>query len=345
MPDLNPLVSIIIPVYNSENFLSEAIHSALAQTWNHTEIIVIDDGSSDNSFSIAKKFSSDSFKIYKQNNKGASAARNLGFAVSKGDYIQYLDADDILAPDKIEKQLQLLGAQTRNYISSCSWARFSTSINKAKLIPQKVWADLSPIDWLSTALSGGGMMQTACWLTPRHLIKKAGLWNESLKKNPNDDGEFFCRVLLNSDGIKFCKLSKVYYREHNNDKRVSKIVDREAIDSLFKSHVSYEREILKVEKSQKTINAVVAKHTSFIYVYYNDFPDLALKAENRIKNLGISKLKPQGGENFLILAKIIGFKKALRLRKVLLKNTKFTGLLKVFRKIKPNGLGDMPSEK
>ena len=345
MPDFRPLVSIIIPVYNSEKFLSESIYSALAQTWKHTEIIVIDDGSSDNSFSIAQKFSSDSFKIYKQNNKGASAARNLGFSVSKGDYIQYLDADDILAPDKIEKQLQLLDDQTGSHISSCSWAKFSTSINDAKLIPQKVWADLSPIDWLSTALTGGGMMQTACWLTPRHLIEKAGSWNESLKKNPNDDGEFFCRVLLNSKGIKFCEPAKVYYREHDNEKRVSKIVDREAIESLFESHVSYEKEILKVEKSQKTINAVVAKHTSFIYVYYNDFPDLATKAENRIKNLGVSKIRPQGGENFLILARIIGFKKALGLRKILLKNNNFTGLLNIFRKIMPNGLESSPSEK
>ncbi len=68
MPDLKPLVSIIIPVYNSEKFLSESIYSALAQTWKHTEIIVIDDGSTDNSFSIAQKFASNSVKIYKQNN-------------------------------------------------------------------------------------------------------------------------------------------------------------------------------------------------------------------------------------------------------------------------------------
>ncbi len=145
-------------------------------------------------------------------------------------------------------------------------------------------------------------------------------------------------------GIKFCESAKVYYREHN-ESRVSKIVDREAIESLFQSHVSYEKEIFKVEKSQKTIDAVVAKHTSFIYVYYNDFPDLALKAEDRIKDLGITKIKPQGGINFLILARIIGFKTALGLRKVLLKNTKFTGLLNVFRKIKSNGLEDIPSVK
>jgi glycosyltransferase involved in cell wall biosynthesis len=329
----SPLVSIIIPVYNSEKFLSESIYSALAQTWKHTEIIVVDDGSTDNSFSIAQKFASNSTKIYKQKNKGACAARNFGFSLSKGDYIQYLDADDILAPDKIERQLHLLRNKTGNHISSCSWGAFNKTIEEAKLIPQKVWADLSPIDWLITALSGGGMMQTACWLTPRHLIKKAGFWNESLKKNPNDDGEFFCRVLLKSNGISFCEEAKVYYREHNNEKRVSKIDDRVAIESLFQSHVSYENEILKVEKSQKTINAVVAKHTSFIYVYYNDFPDIALKAENRIKNLGVSKIKPQGGRNFLIFARIIGFKKALGLRKILIKKFKLIGLLDVFRNI------------
>src|SRR5580698_4662849 len=96
-----PLVSIIIPSYNSENHLAETIKSALSQTWVNKEIIIIDDGSTDSSVQIAKGFESN-VKVLVQKNKGASAARNAGLKEAKGDYIQFLDSDDLLSPDKIE---------------------------------------------------------------------------------------------------------------------------------------------------------------------------------------------------------------------------------------------------
>jgi glycosyltransferase involved in cell wall biosynthesis len=86
----NPLVSIIIPVYNAASFINETINSALQQTWPNKEIIIVDDGSTDDSLILAKKFEGDIVKIFSQQNKGASAARNKGLAEAKGDYIQFL---------------------------------------------------------------------------------------------------------------------------------------------------------------------------------------------------------------------------------------------------------------
>ena len=122
---MKPLVSILIPAYNAEQWLAETLQSALAQTWQNKEIIVVNDGSTDCSASVARQFESCGVKVISQENKGASAARNRAFQEAKGDFIQYLDADDLLAPDKIERQVQLLGNEENyNCVTSGEWGRF-----------------------------------------------------------------------------------------------------------------------------------------------------------------------------------------------------------------------------
>ncbi len=103
--DMKPLVSILIPAYNAENWIASTIKSAVDQTWPNKEIIVIDDGSTDKTAEIARRFSAKNVKIVSTENRGLPAAVNYAYQLSQGDYIQELDSDDLLAPDKIEKQL------------------------------------------------------------------------------------------------------------------------------------------------------------------------------------------------------------------------------------------------
>src|SRR2546426_3283066 len=100
------LVSILIPAYNAERWIADSIKSALSQTWVKKEIIVVDDGSSDNTLEIAKTFESKTVKVIAQRNMGACGARNRALTLAQGTYIQFLDADDLLAPDKISQQLK-----------------------------------------------------------------------------------------------------------------------------------------------------------------------------------------------------------------------------------------------
>ena len=100
------LVSILIPCYNAEKWLKYTIASVLGQTWPNKEIIIVDDGSTDCSLQIAKQYESNIVKVISQKNKGGSAARNKAFEYAQGSYIQWLDSDDILAPDKIEYQMK-----------------------------------------------------------------------------------------------------------------------------------------------------------------------------------------------------------------------------------------------
>jgi glycosyltransferase involved in cell wall biosynthesis len=107
MEKKNPLVSVVIPVYNGEKYLHEAIESVLAQTYPNTEIIVIDDGSTDRSAEIAQKLSS-VVKYHYQSNAGTGAARNHGVEVARGSFFSFLDADDLWLQDKLNIQMSAL---------------------------------------------------------------------------------------------------------------------------------------------------------------------------------------------------------------------------------------------
>src|SRR6478736_5222717 len=102
---MTPLVSILIPAYNAERWISDTIQSALKQTWPRKEIIVVDDGSRDQTLRVARHFASKNVSVVTQENQSASAARNRALELCQGDYIQWLDADDLLSPDKVAKQV------------------------------------------------------------------------------------------------------------------------------------------------------------------------------------------------------------------------------------------------
>ncbi len=311
---MNPLVSIIIPCYNSQQWLAETIESALSQTWTNKEIIVVNDGSTDNSLAVAKSFESSKVKIISQENKGASAARNVALKTAQGDFIQYLDADDLLAPDKIERQLMLLTHSYLEYVACGEWARFYRSFKEAKFISEAVWRSMKPIDWLVCSWLGGGMMHPASWLISHLIVEKAGLWNENLSLN--DDGEYFCRVVLASKGVIFCDKAKSYYRSGILGS-LSGLKSRTAKESEFKSLKLSTNYLLTEENSVRTRRACATKFQRFIYSTYPDFSDLVRESEIEVSKLGGSNLPPSGGRMYHFMASLIVWKFTQVLQKTL----------------------------
>lgn len=116
-----PSVSIIIPLYNAESLIADTITSALNQTWPHKEIIVVNDGSTDDSLAVARSIDAPELLVLTQENQGACAARNRAFKHATGDYIQYLDADDLMAPNKIETQVRRLEAESPRTVAYTRW--------------------------------------------------------------------------------------------------------------------------------------------------------------------------------------------------------------------------------
>ncbi len=100
------LVSVIIPAFNSEKYITECIDSVLTQTYQNIEIIIVNDGSTDNTVDIVSEYKNDQIKLFHQKNSGAAAARNHGIKQASGVWIAFIDADDIWLPDKLQKQLK-----------------------------------------------------------------------------------------------------------------------------------------------------------------------------------------------------------------------------------------------
>src|SRR4051794_36165281 len=145
---MKPLVSILIPAYNAEKWIGETVRSAILQTWARKEIIIVDDGSTDRTLQVARQFASDEVLVFTQANQGAAAARNTAFALSKGDYIQWLDADDLLSPDKIARQMALVEQLGSKWtLISCGWGRFLYRYHRAKFVRTSLWCDLPITEW------------------------------------------------------------------------------------------------------------------------------------------------------------------------------------------------------
>ena len=149
--------------------------------------------------------------VVSQENQGAAAARNKALSLCQGEYIQWLDADDLLSPDKIAKQMEAAEEyQSKRTVFSCGWGYFRYRPSKAKFVPTSLWSDLSPIEWVLRKWEGNHHMQTATWLASRELAEAAGPWD--LRLMGDDDGEYFCRVLLASSDVRFVPDAKVFYR-------------------------------------------------------------------------------------------------------------------------------------
>src|SRR3989475_12805478 len=146
---MKPLVSILIPAFDAQDWVADTITSAVRQTWPRKEIIVVDDGSRDHTLSIARQFAAKEVSVVTQANQGPSAARNKALSVCQGDYIQWLDADDLLAPDKIPRQMEAIErCQSKRTLFSSSWGYFFYRLKRAEFNPTPLWCDLSPVEWL-----------------------------------------------------------------------------------------------------------------------------------------------------------------------------------------------------
>lgn len=316
----NVLVSILIPAYNAAPWIAETLGSALAQTHSRCEIIVVDDGSRDDTLAIARALAArhaERIRVETQTNAGASAARNHALRLARGDFIQYLDADDLLSPDKIGAQLALLQSRSISTIASCAWGRFEDDPTRARFVDNDVFRDFTAVEFLVLAGNTGAMMHPASWLVPRTVANRAGPWNESLSLN--DDGEYFARVLLASTGIAYCTdcQAKSYYRSGMSGSLSQQRKER-ARRSQFHSIELITTALLTAENSSCTRSAAANYFQRFIHDFYPAPADLMAKAAQRVIDLGGTTIdSPAMGPKTRLLASIIGWRAVWRLKQLI----------------------------
>jgi O-antigen/teichoic acid export membrane protein/glycosyltransferase involved in cell wall biosynthesis len=316
---VKPLVSILIPAFNAQEWIADTLRSAISQTYEPKEIIVVDDGSTDQTLAVARQFESSCVRVVTQKNQGGSAARNKAFSFSRGDYIQWLDADDLLAPDKIARQVEVLGqCRSERTLLSSAFGHFLYRPQRAKFFPTALWSDLSPIEWLMRKMGENVYLQTATWLVSRELTEAAGPWDTRLLGD--DDGEYFCRVLLASDGVRFVPEAKVYYRGPSlafgglsHIGQSSRKVDAHWLSMQL--HIHYLRSL---EDSDR-VRTVCLRYlqTSFIY-FYPERSEIVKQAEEMARGLGGQLRSPHLSWKYSWVKMILGWRLAKRFQQLLL---------------------------
>jgi len=203
---MNPLVSILIPCFNAGRWIGQAIDSVLAQTWPEKEVVVVDDGSTDGSLKIIKSYG-ERVRWETGPNRGGNAARNRLLALSRGEWLQYLDADDYLRPDKLATEIRFIKTQPgldilfRPFIHE-HWSERETRIENTVIPePHDPWILLAR--WYLPG-TGSGLWRKAA-------IIEAGGWNE--RQPCCQEHELYLRLLMAGRNFKYLAGGGYVYRQ------------------------------------------------------------------------------------------------------------------------------------
>lgn len=257
------LVSIIIPSYNRGQVILETLDSISIQSYRNWECIIVDDGSTDNTLEILELYikKDNRFKYYKRPKnlkKGANACRNYGFKMSKGNFIQWFDSDDIMHPNKIEKKVNLLHNSNYDFVV-CSGIEFVKSIDNNFSLWNKTKSDKPIMDHITGKIS----LHTNGPLFKKKTIENSTLFNESLMRK--QEWEYYTRLLFQTQNYKAIDEVLYYFRIHEDS-----INGQNTIGSL-NSKVKANRLVFKTIKSNKTVcldKDLLRKHFLNKYIEY-----------------------------------------------------------------------------
>jgi glycosyltransferase involved in cell wall biosynthesis len=300
-----PLVSVIIPCYRLAHYLPEAIDSALAQTYSHVEVIVVDDGSPDDTEAVARRYG-DRIAYVRRANGGLSAARNSGMARARGVHFKFLDADDHLHPEQLARQVEALAGRTDRV--SLTTVRLYRDGAPDDFLDHVPWAtallpDLfRPLDW-------GGIHG---FLIPAELARAAGGFDESLAVH--EDWDLLVRVGMRAPGLLTDPRVGAYYRQ-----RAGSLSTRRSETLLTRA-----RKLIEVHDELRDgprpdwfgIDLLRAEKEAYYGLLLRKLGDAGLRRRllQRIGELERREGPAFGGWRFRALTRLVGYALAERLR-------------------------------
>ena len=304
--DKYPLVSIIIPCYNNSKYISAAIDSALNQSYPNKEVIVIDDGSTDASVDVIKKYSN-KIKWETGSNRGACAARNRGIELAQGDYIKFLDGDDVLVNQSLNYQIQILSKSKGSNIVICGchlnvdeYLNFLSNSTDLSILNRDE-------DQLISILIKSPILAASLY-NIEHLKAIDG-FDEKLMRF--QDVDLNIRLCLN--GIKFCYDKEVvfYHRNHNSPFRISNQSDFDLLNNTLYRINKWENliinyKILRNEEQLKAINFFYLAKLNLARLFFRS----GLKEDGRklFQEIGLNKqILKQSSYLYYFLYDFLGF--------------------------------------
>lgn len=307
-----PSVSIIIPCYNKKAYVADAIQSALAQT-HACEVIVVDDGSTDGSLDEVQKFDGQ-IRWETGPNRGGSAARNRGLELANGEWIQFLDADDLLPATKVAEQLAELGAAPADALAFCPWSFFQDDGSVTEPNERTYWRSYDrSVDLLIDMWHQGGFFPPHVWLVSRTLIDQVGGWDETL--TGDDDGEFFGRILAAGGALQFCQSAHALYRDPPEGS-VSRNTSLKSALSFWAAFEKTSAALLAVRDDAVAQKACLSRARNAGYVW-RDVPEVLDQAETWTQAHRGFNLSPSLPLKVRWLIAIFGLRRGLSIRRII----------------------------
>lgn len=253
------MISVIVPSFNSEEYIARAINSVLNQTYKDYEIILVNNNSTDNTYQIMQEYMKkypDLINVFDEPKKGAPAARNKGLNEAKGEWIQFLDADDELLPGKLENQILVAKTSEADIIAgSCFMYTTTYGETKKKIRPietDNVWKGL-----LTSKL---GITSANLWR--KQALQAVGGWNEI--KSSSQEYNLIFKILKKNNNISFCiePLTIIYVRENSLHKGGDETRTAEILDNNVKLRLEIKEYLRTKGMLTKQLN-----YTADTYIY------------------------------------------------------------------------------
>jgi glycosyltransferase involved in cell wall biosynthesis len=271
-----PLVSIIIPTYNRAKMIVKTLDSVFAQTYQNFEVIVVDDGSTDDTIQSLNEYKQSItrndivFKILTQENAGAPAARNHGLKNASGEYVVFFDSDDIMLLNRIKVQMGIMVKEN----SDCCACGFIINNDQIEYQPNLIKGKNALYSFISNILSGS----TQSWIFKKNLILQIGGYDESLSCRQDFDIVF--RVLLTNPRVSITNQVLSVFIDHDDEKRIMKTIkdNNKGYNSIIKYHSKIIEYCVRYEK-RKLLFFSLINYSADIFLSFSSIQYLGLWRE------------------------------------------------------------------
>lgn len=251
---MNPHFSIVIPLYNKANYIARTLHGVLNQTYTDFEIIIVNDGSTDNSLEVAESFKDERIRIFSTKNKGVSAARNFGIEKARYNYIAFLDADDIWKNNHLELLNTLL-----NKFPNCGMYCMAYAKKHSKLTYPAVYNGIPKIDgWMGLVEDyfesslKNAIAWTSATMIPKKILESEKGFNEKITLGAGEDTDLWIRIALKHPVAFYNTITAFHNLEAENRITKSNTNDRKFIDlDKYESYAKSNKSLKKYLDSNR----------------------------------------------------------------------------------------------
>jgi glycosyltransferase involved in cell wall biosynthesis len=269
----DPQVSVVIPAYNCSRYVKDAVDSVLAQTWRDFEVLVIDDGSTDDTEQVMRRYQAP-VRYIRQQNGGVAVARNRGIAESRGRYVAFLDADDTWLPHKLERQIDTLNQQPQQRACYSAFTVVDAELNPIGISRSQRWRSA-----LEDLLTRGNVVATpSTVICERSLFESVGVFDPALSQCA--DWDMWVRLAAQTEFL-YLDEPLVTYRQHGtNMSRNAPLLEYDSLQVLNKGFAMPELPDSLRARRQSALarNYMVLAGTYFHARHYRDFLRCAAQA-------------------------------------------------------------------